>query len=1051
MRIKSILSSIPIAFAFWCILFCGAALALDAGNLRCEYKINPVGLDVLKPRLSWILSSSEHDEKQTAYRILVASSENVLANDQGDLWDSGKRASDQSIQVEYGGKGLLSNQACFWKVKVWDKDGKPSAWSPSASWSMGLLHPADWQAVWIGRDQAPPKGSLSPLADARWIWFPEDNPPAAKRWFRKEFDLPAGAHVKSAKIDFTADNQFEFFINGKSAASGTDWQSPVSADVTSLLTPGRNLLAVEGTNTEPGPAGLLGHLTIQLQDGRTISIFTDASWVSRNDQVPDWNNEKGPSTGWTSVKDIGPYGIAPWGSLDKRAGKTYFSATYLRKDFTLSRQPARAYLYVTSLGDVEPHLNGRKVGNDLFLPGWTDYHKRVYYRGYDVTHELKMGENTLGAILGDGWFRGNVSILGQNIYGRKTRLLEQLELIYPDGSIKVIASDASWKAGVGPILQTDHYDGETYDARREIPGWDEPEYDEASWQPVQTGAELTPAVLAAPGAPVRVTGEIKVAAITHPKPGLQVFDLGQNFAGWVRLKVTAPRGTKIVMRFGEMLNPDGTIFRTNLRSARATDTYICRGGGPETWEPRFTYHGFQYVEVEGLPGKAGLDTLTGIIAGSDLTPVGSFSCSDGMVNRIAANMHWSIRSNLFDVPTDCPQRDERMGWMDYSEVAPSTLYEFDASTLFTKWVADIMDARNSDGSFSIISPNPHDTAWSPAWSDDGILMPWFMWRTYGDTRLAEEYYNAMADFIRFYQNHSPDYIAPDIGFGDWLAPDATPRNLISTAEFARCTQCMVELAKAVGKRKDAENYRKLRENIRQAFQKKFINADGTIGTDSQGGYALALGFDLLDGDQISQAAHHLVAAIAVRDGHLSTGMVTTQLLLPALSKVGRSDIAYQLLAEKTYPSWGYFLKEGATTMWEHWDSKTEEGFNSSLMNSFNHANLGACTEWFYNTILGINCEQAGYGKIVIKPQPGGDLTWAKGHYDSIRGRIESAWRITGDELTMNVTIPANTSATIYVPGKTDAAAGTHFVDAEGNTSVFTVGSGAYQFKSKLAR
>ena len=310
---------------------------------------------------------------------------------------------------------------------------------------------------------------------------------------------------------------------------------------------------------------------------------------------------------------------------------------------------------------MEPHLNGRKVGNDLFLPGWTDYHQRVYYRAYDVSRDLKAGENTLGAILGDGWFRGNVSILGQNIYGRKTRLLAQLELIYADGSSEIVATDATWKAGFGPILQTDHYDGETYDARREIPGWDEPGYHETDWLPVQTGAELNPAVLAAPGAPVRVTGEIKATAITKPKPGLQVFDLGQNFAGWVRLKVKAPRGTTITMRFGEMLNPDGTVFRTNLRSARATDTYICKGGGTEIWEPRFTYHGFQYVEVQGLPDKARPDTLTGIVVGSDLPSVGSFACSDDIINRTMANMWWSIRSNLFDVPTDCPQRDERNG------------------------------------------------------------------------------------------------------------------------------------------------------------------------------------------------------------------------------------------------------------------------------------------------------------------------------------------------------------------------------------------------------
>jgi alpha-L-rhamnosidase len=1050
MRAKSSLPVIGAIIASY-FLFCGKVVAIVADHLQCEYKINPIALDVLQPRLSWMLSSTQRDETQTAYRILVASSNALLVADKGDLWDSGRRNSNQSIQVEYGGKKLISNQPCFWKVKVWDRDGKPSAWSSTSSWSMGLLRPEDWQAQWIGCDQPLANRPVSPFAQAHWIWFPESNPPAAKRWFRKEFDLPVDAKIKSAKLDFTADNEFALFINGKAAASGTDWRSPESTDITSLLMPGRNLLAVEATNTEPSPAGLLGSIRIELESGRTVSIVTDNSWICRSDEIPDWNQANVQPSGWISVTGLGPYGTAPWGIFETQE-KFYPPATYLRKDFTLRRQPARAYLYVTSLGEVEPHLNGRKVGNDLFLPGWTDYHKRVYYRGYDVSREVKVGKNTLGAILGDGWFRGNVSILGQNIYGRKTRLLAQLELIYADGSAEIFASDASWKAGFGPILQTDHYDGETYDARREIPGWDEPGYNETSWLPVQTGAELSPTVRAAPGAPVRATGEIKVVSMEEPTPGLQVFDLGQNFAGWARLKVSAPRGTKITMRFGEMLNPDGTVFRANLRSARATDMYICKGGGSEIWEPRFTYHGFQYVEVEGLPGKASPNTLTGVVVGSNLPSVGSFACSNALINRTMSNMRWSIRSNLFDVPTDCPQRDERMGWMDYAEVAPSTLYEFDASTLFTKWVTDIMDAKAPDGSFAIISPDPHEFAWSPAWSDDGILMPWFMFRTYGDIRLAERNYDDLAGFLRFYQNHSPGDIAPDIGFGDWLALDeTTPKNLISTAQFARCAQAMTELAGALGKTEDAAGYRKLWNEIRRAFQKRFINANDTIGSNSQGGYAMALGFDLLDPGQIPSATRNLIAAIAARGGHLSTGMVTTHLLLPALSKGGRADVAYQLLAETTYPSWGYFLDQGATTMWEHWDSKTDAGFNPSTMNSFNHANLGACSEWFYDTILGINCEEAGYGKIVIRPEPGGDLTWAEGHYDSIRGRIESSWKIAGNQFTLKVTIPANTTATIDVPGKCEKSEGAKFVAEEGGSSVFTVGSGPYQFQSELTK
>ncbi len=887
-------------------MLCGGVVleAAEVKLLRAEYRANPLGIDSPSPRLSWIVESDRRGDVQTGYQVLVASTPELLARQQGDLWDSAKVASDRQNQVEYAGKPLASHTACYWKVRVWDRDGQPSPWSQPALWSMGLLKPEDWQAKWIGYDQAPP------------------------------------------------------------AQSG---------------------------------------------------------------------------------------------------GKTYWPATYLRKDFTLTRQPVWACLYVSALGEVEPRLNGRKVGSDFFVPGWTDYHKRVYYRCYDVSHDLHIGSNALGAILGDGWFRGNLSIIGQNIYGRKTRLLAQLQLRYADGSTGVIASDASWKAGTGPILQTDHYDGETYDARREIPGWDQAGYNDSAWHRVETGAELVPVVQAAPGAPVRATGELKVVKITEPRAGLSVFDLGQNFAGWVRLRVIAPAGTKIVMRFGEMLQPDGAVYRTNLRSARATDTYYCKGGGEEIWEPRFTYHGFQYVEVEGLPSKATSETLTGIVVGSDLPPVGSFKCSSGIINRLASNMRWTLRSNLFDLPTDCPQRDERMGWMDYHEVAPSALYEFDASTLLTKWVADIMDAKKADGGFSQISPDVHGFPWSPAWADSSVLIPWMMFRTYGDTRLAGRYYDQLAGHLEFYRTRCHDYVGPDEGYGDWLALDSsTPKSLISTAQFARCTAAMVELAQALGKREEAAANRQLLQNIRKGFQKKFLHADGTIGSNSQGGYALALGFDLLDAEQIPRAAGCLVAAIEAKGDHLSTGMVTTHLLLPALSKGGRPDVACRLLAQKTFPGWGYFLEQGATSMWERWDSKTERGFHPDPMNSFNHANLGACTQWFYHDLAGIQCDPTavGFKHIVIKPAAVGDLKWVHARYDSLYGRIVSRWQREGETLMFDVTIPANTMATVHVPAKAGTvvtesgkpagqAEGVKFLRMDAAATVFDVGAGQYRFKSTI--
>jgi alpha-L-rhamnosidase len=852
--------------------------------------------------LSWIIESGERSERQTAYRILVASSPEKLSRDKGDLWDSGKVASDRSTQIDYEGKPLASHQSCLWKLRIWDGRNQPQAWSAPAQWSMGILDPRQWKAQWIGRDDA-------------------------------QATVPE---------------------NGKNR---------------------------------------------------------------------------------------------------------YLPCTHLRKDFTLKEPPQRAVLYVTSQGIVEPRLNGKKVGDDLLIPGWTDYRKRIYYRAYDVTPQVRQGANTLGAILGDGWFRGHLSIIGQNLYGRQTRLLAQLHVFYADGSSDTVASDGSWTAGFGPILAADLYAGETYDARLEPAGWDCPGFADPQWRPVQVGTQLNPLIQAAPGAPVQRTGEIMPAAITRPKPGLHVVDFGRNFAGWVRLRISTPAGVRITMRFGEMLNADGTVYRDNLRGARATDCYLCKGAGEEVWEPRFTYHGFQYAEVEGLPAPPDPKMFTGVIVGSALPSTGSFACSNEIMTRTAENMRRTIRANLVDVPTDCPQRDERMGWMDYHEVAASTLYEQDAASLLTKWMADIVDARLDDGSFSMISPDVHHFSWSPGWADSSVFIPWTMYRVYGDTRLCRRYYGEMAGHIDYYQQHSTALVGPDVGLGDWLAPDmSTPKQLISTALFARCARDMSLMAQALGKTDDAARYQQLFQAVRAAFQKKFIHSDGTIGSNSQGGYAMALAYDLLDGGQVRQASSHLVAAVNARDGHLSTGMVTTHLLLPALSKVGRTDAAYRLFVPTTYPSWGYFLKLGATSMWERWDGKTEKGYYEPAMNSFNHANLGTCSEWFYRTVLGIDSQGPGYKSIIIKPVPGGDLTWAKGHYDSPHGRIASAWSSDGRRFDLKVSIPANATALVFIPAA-DASAvqesgkkaalseGVTFVRQEGGDAVFSVGSGTYTFRA----
>jgi alpha-L-rhamnosidase len=882
-----------------------SASRIEPSKLHCEYRVNPLGIDTPQPRFNWVLQAinpSYRGLKQRAYRILVASSLNLLNKGQGDLWDSGRVESDQSIQLAYAGKPLTSEEACYWKVQVWDQNGNPSRWSESNFWSMGLLDTNDWKAQWIGRDDAKP-------------------------------------------------------------------------------------------------------------------------------QVPN------------------------------DGAKVYLPATYLRKEFTVAKPVARAMLYVTGQGVVEPWLNGAKVGEDYFTPGWTDYHKHLYYRTYDVTSLVKMGKNALGAILGDGWFRGNLSIIGQNHYGTKTRLFSQLHLVYADGSSEVVASDSSWKAAFGPILQSDIQAGETYDARLEMPDWSKAGFDASAWQGVVVGSEISPTLLAYPEVPVRRVGEIIPKEITQPRPGLFVFNMGQNFAGWARLKINAPTGTKIVMRFGELKSPDGTVYRLNLRSARATDTYICKGSGEETWEPRFTYHGFQYVEVEGLPDSPDTKTLTGIVVHSSVPPAGDFACSDAIINQTRSNMRWSICSNSFDVPTDCPQRDERMGWMDWHEVSRSALDEFDSSTLCTKWMLDIDDAQLGGGMFSQISPDVHHFPWSPCWADSVLLIPWTMYQVYGDTALAAKYYSDMASHLDYYQKNSPQFIAPDAGYGDWLSLEGTPKDLIYTALFGHECQAMSKMAQALGKADDVQKYETLFEQVRTAFQQKFVHSDGTVGSNSEGSYAFALAYDLLTDAQKDTAGNHLADVIHSRGDHISTGMPATFLLLPALTKTGHTDTAYQMLALQTFPSWGYFLHMGATTIWEHWDGLTEAGFNKDAMNSYNHASLGTCTQWFYSTLLGIDALEPGYHKIIIKPEPGGAVTWAKGYYDSLYGRIECSWKKEGSSLALDVTIPVNASALIYLPAsdsnkvlensvQASHRPGISFQGMDHSYAVFSVGSGTYHFAAR---
>ena len=1046
-----------------------------AKYLRCEYRVNPLGIDVTRPRLSWVLDCRQRSGMQSAYQILAAATIENLKQNNGDLWDSGKVSSDRSNQVVYEGKPLTSRMRCYWKVRVWDKDGKVSAWSEPASWTVGLLEPGDWQAKWIGYDAEPPtsyqkdKSPAVNLEAGKWIWFDEGEPqksaPIATRFFRRNVEIPSDKKLKRACFALAADNEATVFINGLEAGKAKGWQTVQTLDVTEKLAPGKTTLAVAVANQgdKANPAGLAGKLLIEFETGEPQTIPIDRSWKASNAEQNGWQGPDFNDDNWPDSKEVARIGDEPWGKPAQEE-LVLPPPPCLRKTFFVNKPVKRAVAYASALGLYELNINGKRVGTDYFTPGWTDYTKRVYYQSYDVTNLLTRGGNAVGAILADGWYAGYIGFgKKREHYGDKPRLCVQLEIEYTDGSRQTIATGKSWKAAYGPLLEADFLMGETYDSSRENPNWCTYWFNDAAWAPVAVTDRIEGKLQAYPGVTVQNILQIKPKKRTEPTKGVYVFDMGQNFAGWVRLNVQGRAGTKVVLRFAEMLNPDGTIYTTNLRAARCTDTYMLKGKGRETWEPRFTYHGFRYVEVTGYPGKPGLDAITGIVVHSDTPTAGAFECSNPMVNQLYKNIVWSQRGNFIELPTDCPQRDERLGWTGDAQIFIRTAtYNMDVAAFFTKWLVDLEDAQTPEGAFPDVAP--HKVAMGsgvPAWGDAGVICPWTIYEVYGDTRVLEKHYESMKKWIAYLEKNSKDLLRPAYGYGDWVSiASDTPKDVIATAYFAYSTRLVSKAAAVLGKSDEAKQYENLFERIKEAFNKAYVSQDVRIKGETQTCYLLALYFDLLPEDKRPRAAEHLVEALEAKNWHLSTGFVGLSYLLPTLTQTGHLDIAYRLLANDTFPSWGYSIKNGATTIWERWDGWTEDkGFQTPDMNSFNHYAFGSVGRWLFNTVAGIDTDGPGYKQIVIHPRPGG-MTSAKASYESIHGRIVSDWRLKDGTFTLNVTIPPNTTATVYVPagsaesvtesGRPAASAeGVSFLRMDAGEAVWAVGSGNYRFTSKL--
>jgi alpha-L-rhamnosidase len=752
----------------------------------------------------------------------------------------------------------------------------------------------------------------------------------------------------------------------------------------------------------------------------------------------------------------------------------------VRREFKLSGPVERARAYVTSHGLYEMQLNGQRVGDELLTPGWTSYNKRLQYQAYDVTPLLKPGANAVGVFLGSGWYRGDLAgwIGRRNVYGDRVALLMQINIIYKDGREETVGTDGSWKAATGPMLMSEIYHGETYDARLEKPGWSAPGFDDRQWSGVKSADHRKDDLVAPAGPPVRRIEELKPVRIFKTPGGDTVADMGQNMVGWVRLKADGPAGTTVTLRHAEVLDKAGNFYTANLRSAKATLRYTLKGG-PATFEPHFTFFGFRYVAVDGYPGELTPDSLTGVVIHSDMALAGDLETSKPLVNQLQHNIRWGQKGNFLDVPTDCPQRDERMGWTGDAQVfARTAAFNMDVASFFKKWMRDVAADQLENGSVPFVVPDvltrpgERPAAGAAGWADAAVIIPWTMYLSYGDRRILEEQYPSMAKWVEYQRVRAgDDYIwSGDFHFGDWLAyaaPDSearsypgatTSKDFIATAFFAHSTDLMRRTAQVLGKPDDAARYEQLLSRIKDAFRREYVTEMGRVGENTQTAYALALQFDLLPESMRAAAAKRLAEDIRERK-HLTTGFLGTPYLCHVLSRYGHLDVAYYLLNHEEYPSWLYPVKQGATTIWERWDGQKPDGtFQDVGMNSFNHYAYGAIGEWMYRVMAGIEIDDAapGYKHILVQPRPGGGFTSVKASHETPYGKVGSAWTRQGGRFELAVEVPPNTTATVRLPAAQLAnvtESGRALASGDGITGqrqdgdavVVELGSGSYRF------
>ncbi|MCD6201630.1 MAG: glycoside hydrolase family 78 protein [Bacteroidales bacterium] len=814
-------------------------------------------------------------------------------------------------------------------------------------------------------------------------------------------------------------------------------------------------------------------------DGPALSSGQRVYW-----QVRVWDN-RGHRSAWSKPAwwEMGLLlredWIASWiESLVPEDTMKSTPAQMFRHAFTVTKKVRTARAYVSAHGLYEMYLNGSKVGDQLFTPGWTSYHKRLQYQVYDVTDLLRKGDNVAGALVGDGWYRGHLAFRGnRHVYGSKLALLMQIVVEYTDGTKEIIGTDESWKSSTGPVRMSDIYNGETYDARLENPAWKTPDFDDNTWEGVNVKDYPKDILVASEGLPVKRIEEVRAVKLFVTPAGDTVVDMGQNMVGWIRLKVQGPAGTKVVLRHAEVLDKNGNFYTANLRAAKQTDTYILKGKGEEVFEPHFTFHGFRYVAVQGYPGKLTADKLTGIVIHSAFERTGVFSCSDALVNQLQHNIQWGMKGNFLDVPTDCPQRDERLGWTGDAQVfAPTACFNGNVAAFYRKWMKDFTADQQQQGQIphvipDVLSRHGQGASAAAGWADAAVIVPWTVYVNYGDKKILKNQYESMKRWVDYQAARAGNtyFWNTDFTYGDWLSyhsdasdyPGAyTDKDFLEQVYFARSALLMTKTAEVLGKKEDATHYRALFEKIKKVFRDEFITPEGRLSPNTQTAYVQALSLGLIPQDLEKKAAHRLAGNVEFF-GHLTTGFLGAFLLCPVLSDYGYTDLAYRLLKRKKYPSWLYPVTKGATTIWERWDGIKPDGtFQNPGMNSFNHYAYGAIGEWMYRYMAGLNPDEQypGYKHIIIHPRPGGGFSFASASLMTHYGKVSTYWsRNVSGGFTVDVEIPCNTTATVVLPGAAgknvildgrpvERTVSSDKIRKENGNMILELGSGVYGFE-----